>query len=239
VACFREWTVTVTRREFCRHAGALAAAGAALGTLGPLFDALPAQAQDASVVELGVPGPMGDIVMGDEKAPVTIYEYASMTCSHCAHFQKTTFPELKKRYIDTGKVRYILREFPLDPVAAAAFMLARCSAQDGGGKADSAKYYAVVDTLFESQQTWAFAQNPKDVLPNLQKVAKQIGFTDQSFEACLKNQPVLDSIEKVRRHAVDVLKVNSTPTFFINGKRQAGDLPIEEMAKLIEPYLKG
>lgn len=231
--------MTVTRREFCRHAGALALAGAALGTLGPLFDAVPAQAQDASVVELGVAGPMGDIVMGDDKAPVTIVEYASMTCSHCAHFQKTTFPELKKRYIDTGKVRYILREFPLDPVAAAAFMLARCSAQDGPGKADSAKYYAVVDTLFESQQTWAFAPNPKDVVPNLQKVAKQIGFTDQSFEACLKNQPVLDSIEKVRRRAVDVFKVDSTPTFFINGKRQAGDLPIDDMAKLIESYLKG
>jgi len=214
-------------------------AGSALALLPSPFTAAPARAQDASVVELGVPGPMGDMVLGDEKAPVTIYEYASMTCSHCAHFQATTFPELKKRYIDTGKVRYILREFPLDPVAAAAFMLARCSAQDDAGKKDAARYYAVVDTLFGSQQTWAFVQNPKDVLPNLQKVAKQIGFTDQSFDACLKNQPVLDSIEKVRRHAVDVLKVNSTPTFFINGQRQAGDMPIEEFAKIIDPLVKG
>jgi len=214
-------------------------AGSALALLPSPFTAAPARAQDASVVELGVPGPMGDMVLGDEKAPVTIYEYASMTCSHCAHFQATTFPELKKRYIDTGKVRYILREFPLDPVAAAAFMLARCSAQDDAGKKDAARYYAVVDTLFGSQQTWAFVQNPKDVLPNLQKVAKQIGFTDQSFDACLKNQPVLDSIEKVRRHAVDVLKVNSTPTFFINGQRQAGDMPIDEFAKIIDPLVKG
>src|SRR5690554_2860460 len=111
-------------------------AGAAFATLPALFAASPAQAQDASVVELGVAGPMGDMVLGDEKAPVTIYEYASMTCSHCAHFQTTTFPELKKRYIDTGKVRYVLREFPLDPVAAAAFMLARCAAQDDAGKKD-------------------------------------------------------------------------------------------------------
>ncbi|HWM82469.1 MAG TPA: DsbA family protein [Pseudolabrys sp.] len=228
--------MTTTRREFCQRTGAMLLAGAAFATLP--FAAGPASAQDASVVELGVPGPMGDMVLGDEKAPVTIYEYASMTCSHCAHFQTTTFPELKKRYIDTGKVRYILREFPLDPVAAAAFMLARCSAQEDAGKKDANRYYAVVDALFESQQTWAFVQNPKDVLPNLQKVAKQIGFTDQSFDACLKNQPVLDSIEKVRRHAVDVLKVNSTPTFFINGKRQAGDLPIDELSKIIDPMLK-
>ena len=231
--------MTTTRRQFCQRTGAMLLAGSALALLPSPFTAAPARAQDASVVELGVPGPMGDMVLGDEKAPVTIYEYASMTCSHCAHFQATTFPELKKRYIDTGKVRYILREFPLDPVAAAAFMLARCSAQDDAGKKDAARYYAVVDTLFGSQQTWAFVQNPKDVLPNLQKVAKQIGFTDQSFDACLKNQPVLDSIEKVRRHAVDVLKVNSTPTFFINGQRQAGDMPIEEFAKIIDPLVKG
>jgi protein-disulfide isomerase len=230
--------LTTTRREFCQRTGAMLLAGAAFAALPALFTATPAHAQDASVVELGVAGPMGDMVLGDEKAPVTIYEYASMTCSHCAHFQTTTFPELKKRYIDTGKVRYILREFPLDPVAAAAFMLARCSAQDAGKK-DPTRYYAVVDALFESQQTWAFVQNPKDVLPNLQKVAKQIGFTDQSFDACLKNQPVLDSIEKVRRHAVDVLKVNSTPTFFINGKRQAGDIPIDELVKLLDPLVKG
>ena len=231
--------MTTTRRQFCQRTGAMLLAGSALALLPSPFTAAPARAQDASVVELGVPGPMGDMVLGDEKAPVTIYEYASMTCSHCAHFQATTFPELKKRYIDTGKVRYILREFPLDPVAAAAFMLARCSAQDDAGKKDAARYYAVVDTLFGSQQTWAFVQNPKDVLPNLQKVAKQIGFTDQSFDACLKNQPVLDSIEKVRRHAVDVLKVNSTPTFFINGQRQAGDMPIDEFAKIIDPLVKG
>jgi len=231
--------LTTTRRQFCQRTGAMLLAGSALALLPSPFTAAPARAQDASVVELGVPGPMGDMVLGDEKAPVTIYEYASMTCSHCAHFQATTFPELKKRYIDTGKVRYILREFPLDPVAAAAFMLARCSAQDDAGKKDATRYYAVVDTLFGSQQTWAFVQNPKDVLPNLQKVAKQIGFTDQSFDACLKNQPVLDSIEKVRRHAVDVLKVNSTPTFFINGQRQAGDMPIEEFAKIIDPLVKG
>ncbi len=229
--------MTITRRKFCTRSSALILAGAALGTLGPLFGALPAHAQDASVVELGVAGPMGDIVLGDAKAPVTIYEYASMTCSHCSHFQKTTFPELKKRYIDTGKVRYILREFPLDPVAAAAFMLARCSAGEGD-KADANKYYAVVDTLFETQTTWAFVQNPKDVLPNLQKVAKQIGFTDASFDACLKNQPILDSIEKVRRRAAETLKVNSTPTFFINGKRVSGDLPIDEMGKMIDANIK-
>ncbi len=235
---FTERPFTITRRAFCERTAALLLAGTALTTIAPLFDALPAQAQDVSLVELGVAGPMGDMVLGDEKAPVTIVEYASMTCSHCAHFQKTTFPELKKRYIDTGKVRYVLREFPLDPVAAAAFMLARCSAQTGD-KRDAAKYYTVVDTFFETQSTWAFVQNPRDVLPNMKKVAKQIGFTDESFDACLKNQPVLDSIEKVRRRGVETFKVDSTPTFFINGKRQAGDLPIDELSKLIDAQLKG
>ncbi len=229
--------MSLNRRDFCQRGTALLLAGTALGTLSPLFGSTAALAQDASVVELGVAGPMGDIVLGDPKAPVTIYEYASMTCSHCAHFAKTTFPELKKRYIDTGKVRYILREFPLDPVAAAAFMLARCSAGEPN-KVDANKYYSVVDTFFATQETWAFVQNPKDVLPNLQKVSKQIGFTDATFDACLKNQPILDSIEKVRRRAVETLQVNSTPTFFINGKRQAGDLPIEELAKIIDPLIK-
>ncbi|MGN6462797.1 MAG: DsbA family protein [Pseudolabrys sp.] len=231
--------MTITRRAFCERTAALMLAGAALTTIAPLLDARPALAQDAvSLVELGVAGPMGDMVLGDEKAPVTIYEYASMTCSHCAHFQKTTFPELKKRYIDTGKVRYVLREFPLDPVAAAAFMLARCAAQTGD-KRDPAKYYMVVDTFFETQSTWAFVQKPSDVLPNMKKVSKQIGFTDESFDACLKNQPVLDSIEKVRRRGVETFKVDSTPTFFINGKRQAGDLPMDELAKLIDSQIKG
>ena len=173
------------------------------------------------------PGPLGEMVLGSDNAPVTIVEYASMTCSHCAHFHETTYPELKKRYIDTGKVRFILREFPLDPLAAAGFMIARCAGKD--------KYFDVVEMLFQQQETWA-VRNP---LPPLLALAKQAGFTEKSFEECLANQPILDGIEQVRSRASEKLGVNSTPTFFINGKVQRGAMSMAELEKLLEPYLKG
>lgn len=176
--------------------------------------------------ELAKPGPDGDVALGSDKAPVTIIEYASMTCPHCAHFSETTFPELKKRYIDTGKVRFIFREFPFDKIAAAAFMLARCAGKD--------RYMAVVETLFAKQAEWA-VNEPRAPLEN---IAKQLGFTDETFKQCLTNQKVLDGIEDVRNRAVQKLGVNSTPTFFINGKKLTGDVPIDTLAKEIDPYLK-
>jgi protein-disulfide isomerase len=157
---------------------------------------------------------------------VTIIEYASMTCPHCAHFSTTTFPELQKRYIDTGKVHFTLRTFPLDPLAAAGFMLAICAGKD--------KYMPIAETLFAKQADWIV----KEPLPPLQEIAKQFGFTEDSFKQCLANQKVLDGIQAVRDHAVEKLGVNSTPTFFINGKKFIGDLSIDQMAKEIDPYLK-
>ena len=179
--------------------------------------------------EMMAPGGLPDMAMGSTDAPVTIVEYASMTCPHCARFQETTFPELKKRYIDTGKVRYILREFPLDSLAAAAFMLARCT-----GKDDSSKYFALVDTLFAKQTEWA-VEKP---LPPLLAIAKQAGFTEKTFDECLSNQKILDGIEAVRQRGIDKFKVHATPTFYINGSAHDGALSIEEMSKLIDPYLK-
>lgn len=171
-----------------------------------------------------------EMTLGAKDAPVTIIEYASMTCPHCAHFQETTFPELKKRYIDTGKVHYILREFPLDRLAAAVFMLARCAAKD-----DSSRYFAMVDTFFAQMNVWAV----EDPIPPLLAIAKQAGFTETSFKECLANQELLDNIEKVRQRAIDEFKVESTPTFFINGARHPGALTIETMATLIDAQLKG
>jgi protein-disulfide isomerase len=175
-------------------------------------------------------GPLGDQVMGAADAPVTIVEYASLTCSHCAHFAEMTFPKIKQKYIDTGKVRYIFREFPLDSLAAAAFMLARCASTD-----DKSKYFAMIDTMFAQQRTWA-VEKP---IPPLLAISKQAGFTEKSFDACLSNQKVLDGIESIRQRAVKEFKVESTPTFFINGTKFPGALSIEDMAKAIEPYLKG
>jgi protein-disulfide isomerase len=217
--------LTLTRRRVFTAAATLGAgvvAGAAVQR------AAPAQAEtpEVDLEELAKPGPEGDVAVGSEKAPVTIIEYASMTCPHCAHFSETTFPELQKRYIDTGKVRFIFREFPLDPLAAAGFMLARCAGKD--------KFLPIVETLFAKQRDW-MVQNP---VPPLREIAKQFGFTQESFDACLANQKVLDAIQDVRDRGATKLGVNSTPTFFVNGKRLVGDQPIDAFAKAIDPYLK-
>jgi protein-disulfide isomerase len=185
-----------------------------------------ARADTVDVAELMQPSKLGDIAMGAENAPVTIVEYASMTCGHCANFSVKTFPQIKERYIDTGKVRYILREFPLDPLAAGAFMLARCAGKD--------KYYSIVESLFAQANKWV-VQNP---LPALFAIAKQAGFTKQSFDECLSNQKLLDELEEVRKRGADEFKIQSTPTFFVNGERLLGDQPFSEFEKLIEKHLK-
>jgi protein-disulfide isomerase len=230
-----EFQVSINRRELCQGAATVALA-AALEISGlPLLPAMqPALADgpDGKVApaDLMKPQALPDMVMGNDKASVTVVEYASMTCPHCAHFQETTFPELKKRYIDTGKVRYIFREFPLDTLASAAFMLARCA-----GEKDQLKYFAMVDTLFRQQNAWVTAKP----VPPLLVIAKQAGFTEQTFDTCLANQKLLDGIQNVRQTAIDTFKVQSTPTFFINGDRYAGALTIEQMAQAIDPQLKG
>jgi protein-disulfide isomerase len=239
----QELALSLNRRKlFIVGAGVTAAglSGALLANFTNLAKADPAattqtpsapQPVDPNLLaELAKAGPAGDVVLGSDKAPVTIVEYASMTCPHCAHFSATTFPELKKRYIDTGKVRFIFREFPFDKVAAAGFMLARCAGKDGG----SDKYMAVVETLFAKQDEWV-KDDPREPLEN---IAKQLGFSEDSFKACLTNQTVLNDIEDVRNRAVEKLGVNSTPTFFINGKKVVGDVPIDTLAKEIDPYLK-
>ena len=214
-----------TRRQFLLAASTLVLTGTLAGGGLELFQK-GAQAQSAAEAELMKPGPLGEQSMGSDKAPVTIIEYASMTCPHCAHFALTTFPEIKEKYIDTGKVRFILREFPFDPVAAGAFMLARCAGDD--------KFFPIVDLLFRTQQTWA-VDHPLQPLLN---VVKQAGFTEDSFKKCLANQKVLDGIEWVRKRAADKFKVDSTPTVFINGPMEKGALSFEEMQKLIDPLLK-
>jgi len=182
--------------------------------------------------DLAEPSPLGDMTMGKDDAPITIIEYASMTCPHCAHFTVETFPKLKEKYIDTGKVKFIFREFPLDPLAAGASMLARC--------ADKDKFFSLLDLLFHTQTQWA-VQNPIEPLFN---VVKQAGFSRESFNSCLdtrnneNSRKILNAIESTRNRGADKLQVSSTPTFFINGKRVSGALSIEEMEKELAPYLK-
>ena len=215
--------MTLTRRHIVMAGIVSAGAGIAGARL-----VRPARAESTETdpAELAKAGPGGDVVLGSEKAPVTIIEYASTTCPHCAHFATTTFPELQKRYIDTGKVRYIFREFPLNQLDAGAFMLARCAGKD--------KFMPIVETLYATQHIWMV----ENALEPLRNIAKQFGFTEQSFDACLSNQKVLDELVEVRDHAASKLGVNSTPTFFINGKKLSGDQSIDAMAKEIDPYLK-
>lgn len=177
------------------------------------------------MAELMKPGALPDKQLGKDDAKVTIVEYASMTCPHCAHFAETTFPDLKTKYIDTGKARYILREFPFDPSAEAGFMLARCAKDN---------YYPMVDVLFRQQANWAGVQNTKDALLQISKLA---GFTQESFEACLTDQKLLDDVRSVQKRGANEFKVDSTPTFFINGKTYKGAMSIEEMSAIIDPLL--
>ena len=220
--------MSLTRRELLTTGAVLAlgAAGISAGVLPPFTTLAMAADTNPSPEDLAHAGPAGDIMIGSDKAPVTIIEYASMTCPHCAHFSMETFPELKKRYIDTGKVRFIFREFPLDALAAAGFMLARCAGND--------KFMAVVETLFAKQAEWIV----KEPIPQLEAIAKQFGFSHEAFNECLANQKRLDNLTVVRDYAVDKLAVNSTPTFFVNGKRLVGDQSIEQLTKEIDPYLK-
>lgn len=169
--------------------------------------------------------PLPDAVLGDPNAPVEVIEYASMTCPHCASFHNGTFKQLKEEYIDTGKVRFIMREFPFDPLAAAVAMLARCSGD---------RHFEVVDLFFEKQREWAVRDG---ALGKIRNLARQAGFTNESFEACLTNQELLDGINAVKDHGYRTLGVRATPTIFIDGQKLEGSRNIRAFRDIIEPKL--
>jgi protein-disulfide isomerase len=207
----------------------VAAAGITYYVSQPETSAIPATGSGGETVStdgLLAAGPLGERALGDPAAKVTVVEYASMTCSHCAAFHEETFTPFKEKYVDTGKVRFIFREFPLDALATSAFMLARCMPED--------RYFPVVDILFRQQQNWAFVDDPATALFN---VVKQAGFTQESFRACLTNQQILDGVNSVKDRGSNEFGVTSTPTFFINGKKMSGALSLEDMDKEIEPLL--
>ena len=215
----------ITRRAFT---AALSLTGlAALAGLSPLRLISYAMAQGAS--DVAKPVSLPDMALGPADASVTITEYASMTCPHCAAFNDNVFPKIKSEYIDTGKVRYVFREFPLDIKAAAGSMLARCIAKD-----DAGKYFAVIDMLFKQQSDWV----TKNTTETLTRIGKQAGLSQQAVEDCLKDQALLDKIAADQKFANEVLKVNSTPTFFINGEMIRGETSFEEFDKRIKSLLK-
>lgn len=206
----------ITRRAF-----AAALSGTALTALISKAVALPAGAVTR-------PQALPDMALGPADAKVTIVEYAASTCPHCAAFNKDVFPRIKSEFIDTGKVRYVLREFPLNIKDLACAMLARRIAGE-----DSAKYFAVVDIMFRQQD-----QLVEKTSDTLRLIGRQAGLSVQAVEDCLKDQAMQDKLSACQKYAEDVLKVEGTPTFFINGEEIVGEVAFEEFAKRIDSLLK-
>jgi protein-disulfide isomerase len=216
----------MTRRRFI-----LGSAIAAVLTAALTFATLPtASAQskpDVPLDDLMLKGELPDNVVGNPDAPITIIEYSSMTCPHCADFHVNVLPTIKSKYIDTGKVKYIIREFPLDNVAATAAMLARC--------VEPAKFYDFVDMLYQRQKDWAYSDQP---LPELQKLSKQAGFTEERFKQCSSDQKTLDYIKWVRDRGNKQFGVKATPSFFVNGKRVKGATTVQRFEEMIAAEAK-
>ena len=163
-----------------------------------------------------------DRILGNPEAPITIVEYASLTCPHCAHFANDVLPEIKKEWIDTGKAKLVLRDFPLDEPALRAAMIARCAPPD--------RYYAFADTFFAAQEKWVRSPDYREVLARLAKLG---GMGKEEFDTCLKNTELENKIVEGRLKATQELEVNSTPTFFVNGSKLAGAPTAEEFEKLL------
>jgi protein-disulfide isomerase len=207
-----------------------------LGISDAFAQTLPESQGDVDMAEVLKPGPLPEMSLGQETAPVTIVEYMSMTCPHCAHFHTTTFDAIKTKYVDGGKVRFILREFPFDPVATAAFMLARSNPSNPTEHSTPEQYFAMVSMLFKQQRAWA-APADGDVRTALLQSVKLAGYSQQSFEASLTNQKLLDEVNATMKRGVDEFGVNSTPTFLINGKKYTGDMSVENMSALIDSLI--
>lgn len=206
-------------------AGAAAIAGLAMAgrpSLPAVGDLIASPAAAASSEALMEPGPLGEMALGDPNAPNIVIEYASMTCPHCAAFHTGTFDALKEKYIDTGKVYFIFREYPLDALATAASMLARCGPKE--------RYFPLVDLMFDRQGEWAFTQNPKEALLAF---VRQAGFTEESFNACLTNKELQDGVLAVKNRGATEFGVASTPTFFINGELHKGGMSIEDFDEIL------
>jgi protein-disulfide isomerase len=218
--------LTVIRRVFSTALSL--AALAALSAFAPRALIGEAMAQSAVAALVAKPVTLPDMALGSANASVTITEFASMSCPHCAAFEQNVFPMIRSKYIDTGKVRYVFREFPLDIKAAAASMVARCMAGD-----DAEKFFGAIDIMFKQQD-----QLMTDTQETLKRIGGQAGMSGDAVEACVKNQATLDKLSADEKFANETLKVDATPTFFINGEMSKGAMSFEEMDQKIKAALK-
>jgi protein-disulfide isomerase len=166
--------------------------------------------------------------IGDPNAPVTIIEYSSLSCPHCASFHSDVLPGLKERYIETGKVRMVFRDFPLNESAVDAAVIAHCSGPD--------RYVGFRDVLFQTQDSWSTAENARDQLKQLGKLG---GLSDDQMDACLSDETMVNGVLQSRLDGQNEHKVQSTPTFVIDGQTYPGSRSVEEFAKIIDPLLNG
>jgi len=192
--------------------------GGAMGPAPPIDKAtyVPPQA------ELMAPGPLGDRVIGKPNAPVTVIEYVSLTCPHCANFQKHLFPRVKKEFIDTGRVRYIVREFPIGHTSGTAAIINRCAPED--------KYFFLLNQFLTRQPEWVSQEVRPDAIYS---VAKSSGMSRETFDKCLSNQTIIDGLTEVKQRGRQ-FGVIGTPTFFINGRKAQGEVTYDEIKALIE-----
>ncbi len=182
-----------------------------------------ADAAKAAPVEIGA----DEFIMGDATAPVTIVEYASLTCPHCANFHLNILPELKKSYIDTGKARLVYRDFPLDRLALSGSMMARCAGRE--------RYFGFIDTMYRKQASWKAS---KDQLKALARIGLLGGISQTDFDACMQNKAVEDQVMKMRLDAQNDFTIESTPSFIINGRKYTGVVNFAGFEKILEPLLK-
>lgn len=176
----------------------------------------------ARLAEVAVP----DRVLGSETAPVTVIEYASPTCPHCTQFHNEVLPAFKEQYVDTGKVRYVLRPFVRNVLDAVIFMLADAAGDDN--------YHNVINTFFMTANQWGVSETPRDAIL---AVATQLGFTEESFETALLDQELFDNMEIMREQALEDFGLTGTPTFYINGVQLTGGKTVEELAAVIDPMV--
>ena len=200
---------------------ALALAGCGGGAAGPTppidkATYVPPQA------ELMAPGPLGERALGKPDAPITVIEYVSLTCPHCANFHRSVFPQVKKAFIDTGKVRFIVREFPIGRTSGNAAIANRCAPED--------KYFFLLGQFLARQPEWV----SQDVRPDaIYAVAKASGMTRETFDKCLSNQAIIDGLTEVKQRGRQ-FGVIGTPTFFINGRKAQGEVTFDEIKAMIE-----
>ncbi len=195
----------------------------AMSALALVSPVLAEETKDKGKAMLEAASPLGDRVLGKADAPVVLIEYASATCPHCAEFHETLLPQIKTEYVDTGKVKFIFREFPLDNNALAVFMLVRCLPEE--------KFFSTTDIIFKRQQLWAKAPNPG---VEITKIMTEMGMDKATFEACLKKEDLAKTLVTYSEKSAKDFGIKGTPALFVNGEYVDGHKDMTDVKKALD-----